>query len=83
MNKTTIMGISIDPRNTHAVDVQNILTRHGCIIKTRLGLHETSDDSCSHKGTILLQLCGNNEEIEILEKDLSKVEDVRVNKMEI
>ena len=45
MDKTTIMGIVIDPRNTHAVDVQNILTRHGCIIKTRLGLHETSDGS--------------------------------------
>lgn len=83
MDKTTIMGIVIDPRNTHAVDVQNILTRHGCIIKTRLGLHETSDDSCSHKGTILLQLCGSNEEIGILEKDLLKIDDVRVNKMEI
>ncbi|WP_027624248.1 hypothetical protein [Clostridium lundense] len=83
MDKTTIMGVSIDPRNIHAVDVQNILTRHGCIIKTRLGLHETSNDSCSHKGTILLQLCGSNEEIQTLEKDLLEIKDVNVNKMEI
>ncbi|MBU5484743.1 hypothetical protein KQI86_10395 [Clostridium sp. MSJ-11] len=83
MDKTIIMGVSIEPRNLHAVKVQDILTRHGCIIKTRLGLHETSTDTCSHKGIVLLQLCGEDKDIEILEKDLMDIEGVRVNKMEI
>ncbi|KAJ50524.1 hypothetical protein BD780_000468 [Clostridium tetanomorphum] len=83
MEKTIIMGISINTRNTHAVHVQDVLTKHGCIIKTRLGLHETSDDCCSRKGIVLLQLCGSDQEISELEKDLLKIEDVTVNTMEI
>lgn len=71
MEKTIIMGISINTRNTHAVHVQDVLTKHGCIIKTRLGLHETSDDCCSRKGIVLLQLCGSDKNIRI-RKGLTK-----------
>ncbi len=43
----SIMAIKISPRNEIAPNVQEILTRNGCIIKTRLGLHEATNDSCS------------------------------------
>ncbi len=43
----SIMAIKISPRNEIAPKVQEILTRNGCIIKTRLGLHEATNDSCS------------------------------------
>lgn len=77
----TIMGISIEPRNINAPRVQEILTKHGCIIKVRLGLHDISEDSCSKRGLVLLQLCGENNEFEILRKDLESIEGVKVNTM--
>ncbi len=52
----SIMAIKISPRNEVAPKVQEILTKNGCIIKTRLGLHETTNDSCSKSGLILLEL---------------------------
>ena len=50
----TIMGIEIKNREKAAVNVQELLTKHGCIIKTRLGLHEV-DNQCSPNGLILLE----------------------------
>ncbi|GAA0721278.1 hypothetical protein GCM10008905_11560 [Clostridium malenominatum] len=83
MDKTVIMGISIEPRNTHAPEVQEILTRHGCIIKTRIGMHETSEKDCSHKGIILLNLCGKDEDVKTLGKDLEDIQGVTVKTMEM
>ncbi|MCY6371429.1 hypothetical protein [Clostridium ganghwense] len=77
----TIMAVAIEPRNVSAPKVQEILTKHGCIIKVRLGLHDVSEDSCSKRGLILLQLCANADEIEGLRKDLESIEGVKVNTM--
>ncbi len=35
--KRIIMGIQVGDRESEAVKVQELLTKHGCIIKTRLG----------------------------------------------
>ncbi len=79
----TVMGLAVETRSRKAPEVQEILTRHGCIIKTRLGLHEVSEDNCSQEGIIILMLSGNREEIKALEDDLGKVEGVRVNMMTV
>lgn len=78
---TTIMAITLEARNKFAPNLQEILTRHGCIISMRLGLHETSKDLCAERGLILLQLCGEEEEISALKKDLSKIQEIKVNTM--
>ncbi|OFI07779.1 hypothetical protein CLOACE_01270 [Clostridium acetireducens DSM 10703] len=78
---TIIMALTIEPRNAHAVDVQDVLTKHGCIIKTRLGLHEADQNMCSQKGLIILQLHGDIEKVEELKKDLEIIEGVKVNYM--
>lgn len=81
--KTTIIAISIGNRNEAASEVQDILTKFGCIIRTRLGLHTMGDD-CSRKGLILLEVSSENqEEIKELEENLKKIETVNSNKMEI
>lgn len=80
---TTIMAITLEPRTDHAPGLQEVLTKHGCIIKMRLGLHETSDGKCSERGLILLQLCGNNDEVDALKSDLLSVEGVKLNTMTI
>ena len=48
--KTTIMAIALEGRNRFAPNLQEILTKHGCIISMRLGLHETSKDLCADRG---------------------------------
>lgn len=83
MKKTTIMAITIDGRDNHAPKVQEILTEHGCIIKTRIGLHETEEDSCSPKGLIILQIFAEKADVDVLENELTTIEGVHVNKMDI
>jgi len=80
---TTIMAITLEGRNKFAPELQEILTKHGCIISMRLGLHETSKDLCADRGLILLQLCGEDKEILALKEDLNKIEDIKINTMSI
>jgi hypothetical protein len=53
MKKHIIVGVHIVDREAHAVKVQEIFTKNGSQIKTRLGLH---DDICSSNGLILLEM---------------------------
>ncbi|NFE59685.1 hypothetical protein [Clostridium botulinum] len=79
--ETIIMVVTIDPRSAHAPEVQTILTKHGCIIKTRVGLHEVSKNSCSEQGLIILHIHSSLEEIKVLENDLLKIDGVKVKHM--
>lgn len=73
----TIMAIKISPRTIVAPKVQEILTRYGCIIHTRIGLHEATEDTCSTSGLILLNLTPSaTEEIKKLDEELNSLEDV-------
>jgi len=80
---TTIMAIALESRNKFAPNLQEVLTKHGCIISMRLGLHETSKDLCAERGLILLQLCAEEEEISALKEDLGKIEGIKINTMSI
>lgn len=73
----SIMLIKISPRNDIAPKVQELLTKHGCIIKTRLGLHEASVNSCSQSGLIILDLLNENQdEINDLKNNLNNLDGV-------
>ena len=50
----TIIGIKISERNNDAIKLQEILTKYGCQIETRIGLHDHSEDICSNNGIVLL-----------------------------
>lgn len=80
---TFIMALSVDSRVQNATDVQNALTKHGCIISTRLGLHEVSDDSCAQNGLIILHIVCGTPEITELENDLKIIKGVKVNCMKL
>ncbi|MGM0613774.1 MAG: hypothetical protein ACQESM_09725 [Bacteroidota bacterium] len=82
MEKTTILGLYITDRVKEALEVQNILTRYGCSIKTRLGLHEVVNDYCSRSGLILLELTGPEEDRKNLQKELKQIEELQIQKME-
>lgn len=79
MKHSMIMAILIDKRTDAAPTVQRILTEHGCIIKTRLGMHESS--TCADEGMIILDLTANDSEVDALEAELKSVEGVKVKNM--
>ncbi|SHM68295.1 hypothetical protein SAMN05660826_01683 [Caldanaerovirga acetigignens] len=81
MDCKTIMAILVDNRTHSAPKVQEILTKYGCNIKVRLGLHEVDERHCSDEGLIILQLCGSEEDIQNLEKELNSLERVKAKKI--
>ena len=76
-----ILGILITDRQKEAGKVQNVLTKYGCSIKTRLGLHEVTDDVCSTSGLLLLELIGDISEMDKLENELVVIEGTQTQKM--
>jgi len=77
-----IMGIQVGNRENEALKVQELLTKNGCIIKTRLGLHESSEELCSITGLIILEFLPNKEdEIAVMEKELAALDTIVVKKM--
>ncbi|MGM5484429.1 MAG: hypothetical protein ACQEP1_00990 [Nanobdellota archaeon] len=66
----TIFGVQVKDRHSKASDVQKLLTENGCLIKTRIGLHDVHQDHCSKDGVIVLELLGEEKEIEEFEKKL-------------
>jgi hypothetical protein len=79
--ETRILGVLITDRKKEAGKVQSVLTKYGCSIKTRLGLHEATDDICSTSGLLLLELIGDITEMEKLEKELVAIDGAQTQKM--
>jgi hypothetical protein len=77
----TIMAVMLDSRVDNAVAVQSVLTKHGCAIRLRVGLHETSKEYCANWGLILLQLCATCCEAEAVKADLEAIAGVKVKSM--
>ena len=76
-----ILGIYIPDRMKESKQVQSVLTKFGCSIKTRLGLHEVTSDTCTNYGLILLELSGDKAEWDKLEAELLKIEGVITKKI--
>ncbi len=79
-----LLIVKVENRPKAAVRVQEVLTQHGCSIKTRLGLHEFAL-GCEEKdeGLIILEIAGNDEEIRKLREALEAVESVKTVLVEI
>lgn len=82
MSKENIMVIKTCKRKDNADFLQKILTEFGCIIKTRLGLHEAGN-VCSDEGLIILQLVGDPGEAEKLEKALNGLDGISYKSVQI
>ncbi len=81
MKEIWILGVHITDRLKETSAVQATLTKFGCTIKTRLGLHEATEDYCSPTGLILLELTGSREEFCKLENELLRIDGLEVKKM--
>lgn len=78
-----VIGVRMDNRVGNAVKFQEALTRNGCKLKARIGLHEVSEDMCSNDGLIILQPCGKQEEVERLVADLNKLDGITAKLMDL
>lgn len=77
-----IVAIKVNGREAHAPAIQEILTRHGCNIKTRVGFHEVNEDQCSMDGIIILQLFGSDSEIQSMLDEIGRLSGVEYKVIE-
>jgi len=75
------MAILQENRVETSVKVQGVLTKYGCHIRVRLGLHDSGIDQCSPSGLILLQLCSDSSLTEQIEKELQAIPAVKIKYM--
>ena len=78
-----LLIVKIGGRSNQATKVQEVLTKHGCSIRTRLGLHETSPNYCAEDGLVILELSDNSEDIQALKDDLGKLPGVAAHYFEL
>ena len=77
-----IMGIKLQERMKSATKVQELLSKYGCDISTRIGLHVASPESCSPHGLIVLEFIDDADDtVKEFENELAKIEDLVVQKM--
>lgn len=77
---TVILGVKLNQRTENSVKFQEIVTRFGCSIRTRIGLHYAGKNSCSPYGIILLEIINDEDSIQI-EKSLLEIDEIEIQKM--
>jgi hypothetical protein len=79
----TLLVILMRTRRSSAVRVQSVLTEFGCMIKTRLGIHDGVLDKCSDTWLIILELVGPKADKSRLDKKLKAISGVKTRLVEI
>jgi|WetSurMetagenome_2_1015567.scaffolds.fasta_scaffold1156336_1 hypothetical protein len=78
-----LVAVKLLARNANAVQVQEVLTKHGCDITVRLGIHEQGSGECSPEGVILLQVKPDAKAVKSLVADLKAVGKLKVQVINI
>jgi len=81
MNEIVILGILIRNEVVDIVSFQQLLTKYGNVIRTRLGLHENHYETPTIRGLLLLEMVGDAAEIASFEKAARKISGILVQKM--
>ncbi len=81
--KKTVLLVLIGKRKESAVKVQQILTGWGCLIKTRLGIHDGVLDNCSDQGLLILEIVGEIEKRDELTRKLNLIPEVNAKLVEL
>jgi hypothetical protein len=82
MAKTILVALLHRRRETSA-QFQSVLAEFGCIIKTRLGIHDGVLDRCTDEGLIILELVGETKQVKDLESRLDEIEGVNTEVVNI
>jgi len=81
MKQVRILGVMINDLAKGADKIQSILTKYGCVIRTRLGMHDMDEEYAGDTGLMLLELVGDMNECLRLENELLALEGIDVQKM--
>jgi hypothetical protein len=81
--KKSILLILVGKRKDDAIKLQQILTAWGCIIKTRLGIHDGVLENCSDEGLLILELYGTDEQKEELTRKVAVIPGVSSKLVEL
>lgn len=79
----SILIILIGKRSESAVKVQQVLTAWGCIIKTRLGIHDGVMENCTDDGLLILELYGTKEQRDELARKVAVLPGVKSQLVEL
>ena len=77
---TIIVGLKLVNRVHTAEEFQRILSKYGCSIKTRIGLHSIQGGFCSPDGIILLEVI-DGKILAALESELLKIDNIELQHM--
>ena len=78
--KHIIFGVHVTQRVENVPGVQAVLTKYGCNIRTRLGIHDADGTSCSPSGLLLVDAFGA--ETEDFYRELKSLKGVDVQRMD-
>lgn len=81
--KKSILLVLIGKRKEDAIKIQQILTAWGCIIKTRLGIHDGVMENCSDSGLLILELYGTEEQKSELARKVAVIPGVSSNLVDL
>lgn len=74
--KKNVLLVLVGHRKEAAVNVQKTLTGWGCLIKTRLGIHDGILKDCSERGLLFIELAGEQEKHVELARKLNLIKGV-------
>jgi hypothetical protein len=81
MSNRIIIGVNITSFAKNSGEVQDVFREYGCSIRTRLGLHETSDNVCAPNGLIILEFISGEQKAAEFTAKLSAVQGIEVKSM--
>ena len=81
MAQRCVIGILITNRVENAAQIQSVFTECGCYIRTRLGLHEVTENICSPTGLIILEIFCDQNTCDEVEGKLKQIKGLQVQKM--
>jgi hypothetical protein len=81
MEQLIILGVLVNDRDNLPVKLQDIFSKFGCCIKTRIGLNELDIPGKGSAGLIILELMGDVSECIRLENEILALDGVEGRKM--
>ena len=78
-----VILVKIDQRSSEATKVQDILTKYGCNVRVRLGLHEVSNEFCANDGLVVLEVQGDRDILDKMIEELNALEYVQAKLVEM
>jgi hypothetical protein len=82
MSKRIILGVNITSFAKNSGEVQAVFRDYGCSIRTRLGLHEATDNVCAPNGLILIEFVGGPEKAAEMTAKLTSLQGIEVKRMD-